>query len=144
MGEVLILIPGKPVPKGRPRATKAGGFIRMYTPHKTQQYEALCAAEAKISMNGTPPFEGPVEVKMQIFVPIPKSYNKARKEACRLGRMVPTGGADLDNVFKSVMDAFNGVVFVDDSQVVDAHVTKRFADEPCVICIVTPLDLLSS
>lgn len=142
--EVFILIPGKPVPKGRPRATKIGGFIRMYTPPTTQIYETLCADEAKACMQGHKPFEGPVEVNMQIFVPIPKSYNKARKEACRLGKIVPTGSSDLDNVFKSVMDGFNGIVFVDDSQIVDAHVTKRFSDEPCVIAIVTPLDLESS
>ena len=139
-----MLIPGKAVPKGRPRAARIGGFIRMYTPAKTQKYEALCAAEAKVSMRGAEPFSGPVEVKMQIFLPIPKSYTKARKEACRLGKMVPTGGSDIDNIAKSVMDGFNAIVFADDSQVVDLHITKRFAEEPCVICIITPLDLESS
>jgi len=141
---ILICIPGQPVPKGRPRAAKIAGFIRMYTPAKTKKYEQACAAEAKAAMNGADPFSGPVEIQMQIFVKIPTSYKKAKREACRLGKIVPTSSGDIDNVAKSVMDSFNGIVWKDDSQVVDAHLTKRFADEPCVIAIVTPLDLESS
>lgn len=95
--------------------------------------------EALASMQGGQPFTGAIEVRMQIFVPIPSSYNKAKAEACRLGKMYPTVTADIDNVCKSVLDAMNGVVFEDDSQVVDAHLTKRYADEPCVICIITEL-----
>lgn len=138
---ILICIPGQPVPKGRPRAVKMRKGIRMYTPPKTKAYEEACAVEAKVAMHGAEPLSGPVEIQMQIFVKIPTSYNKAKREACRLGKIVPTSSADIDNVAKSVMDSFNGIVWKDDSQVVDAHLTKRFADEPCVIAIVTPLDL---
>ncbi len=143
MTEVFICMPGKPVPKGRPRAARIGGFIRMYTPKATQVFENACAAEAMASMQGRDPMTGPIEIKMQIFVPIPASYRKSKKEDCRLGKIVPTSSADIDNIAKSVMDAFNGVVWIDDSQVVDAHLTKRYAEEPCVIAIVTQLDLLA-
>lgn len=141
---VFILCPGKPVPKGRPRATKIGGFIRMYTPPTTAKYEAMVAAEAFASMQGRPPFEGAVEVRLQVFVPIPVSYNKAKKAACRLGTTYPTATSDLDNICKSVLDALNGIVFLDDSQVVDAHLTKRYADEPCIIAIITPLEVMTA
>ena len=57
--------------------------------------------------------------------------------------MVPTKTPDWENIAKSVCDAFNGIVWDDDCQIVDAHVTKRFGEEPCVICIVTELDLRS-
>lgn len=121
----------------------------MYTPKTTQLYEQAVAQEARLSMGSRSPFDGPVEVKLQVFVPIPSSYNKAKREACRMGDLFPTATADLDNVCKSVLDALNGIVFMDDSQVVDAHLTKRYSDEPCVICIVapitkpSPLDILS-
>ncbi len=36
---------------------------------------------------------------------------------------------DIDNLFKLVMDAGNGVVWKDDSQVVEAHLSKRLDRE---------------
>lgn len=128
------------MPKGRPRAVRQGGFIRMYTPKTTQQYEDSIREEARISMRGRKPFDCAVEVKLQVFVPIPSSFTKAKKEACRTGKLFPTATADLDNVCKSVLDAMNGIVFLDDSQVVDAHLTKRYADEPCIICIIKQVE----
>lgn len=141
---VFICVPGDPVGKGRPRITTIGGFARTYTPKKTKDYEDGIRAEASLSMQGRSPLIGPVELSLQIFMPIPPSYSKKKALACRLQNVVPTKKPDLDNVLKAVCDAFNGIVWVDDTQVVDCHVTKRFADEPCVICIVTPLDLTSS
>ena len=141
---VFICVPGDPVGKGRPRITTRGGFARTYTPEKTKEYEKCVRFEAECSMRGQPLMTGPVELKLQIFMPIPASYSKKKALACRMQTVVPTKKPDLDNILKAVCDAFNGVVWVDDTQVVDCHVTKRFADEPCVICIVTPLDLVSS
>lgn len=139
MKSIFICVPGKAVPKGRPRAKRVGRSVRMYTPPKTKEYEEVVAIESKIAMIGTKTFEGAVEVRLQVFVPIPARYNKAKKEACRLGKIYPTSTSDLDNICKSVLDAMNGIVFLDDSQVVDAHLTKRYSDEPCVMVQVTPL-----
>lgn len=141
---VFICVPGDPVGKGRPRITTVGGFARTYTPAKTKEYEGRVRFEAQCSMQGQPLMTGAVELKLQIFMPIPVSYSKKKAALCREQKVVPTKKPDMDNVLKAVCDAFNGVVWVDDTQVVDCHVTKRFAEESCVICIVTPLDLLSS
>jgi Holliday junction resolvase RusA-like endonuclease len=32
----------------------------------------------------------------------------------------------LDNCYKSITDAINGIVYVDDSQIVEAHITKVY------------------
>jgi Holliday junction resolvase RusA-like endonuclease len=37
---------------------------------------------------------------------------------------------DIDNVYKSITDAMNGIVYVDDSQIVEAHILKCYAPEP--------------
>lgn len=37
---------------------------------------------------------------------------------------------DLDNLSKAVLDSLNGLVFVDDNQVVILHITKNFSDTP--------------
>jgi Holliday junction resolvase RusA-like endonuclease len=143
MSSVFILIEGDPVGKGRPRmATKP--FPKLYTPAETVAYEDKCKREAALSMHGQPLMTGPVELKLQIFMPIPKSYSKKKAMACAAGLVVPTKKPDGDNVIKAICDAFNGAVWVDDTQVVDYHVTKRFSLEPCVIAIVTPLALQSS
>jgi Holliday junction resolvase RusA-like endonuclease len=140
---VLICVPGDPVGKGRPRITTVGGFARTYTPAKTKSYEDSIRAEGKLAMRGHELLAGPVKLSLEIYMPIPVSYTKAKKAAARLGSLVPTKKPDLDNVLKAVCDAFNGIVWVDDTQVVDCHVSKRFAETACVIAIVTPLDLQS-
>lgn len=111
----------------------------MFTPEKTASYENAVAAEARLSMHGEKPLAGPLELKLQLFLGIPKGYSKKRAEACRRGLEVPTKTPDWDNCAKAVCDAFNGIVWEDDKQVVDAHVTKRYADAPCIVAIVTPL-----
>jgi len=142
---VFICMPGEPVGKGRAKAVSMGGFIRMYTPKKTVEYEDMVREEARITMKAGryEAFSGPVELKLQIFLPIPISYTKRKKEEARAQLMVPTKKPDFDNVVKAVCDAFNGIVWNDDTQVVDCHITKRFGEEPCVIAIITALNLKS-
>jgi len=143
MSEVFILIPGAPFGKQSVRSTVRGGFAVSYMPKETVEYEAHCGREASLSMQGRPLITGPVELKIQLFYPIPESWPKKRKEAARLGIIVPTKKPDSSNCLKAIEDGFTGAVWVDDSQVVDHHITKRFSDEPCVIAIVTPLALQS-
>lgn len=137
---LFVCVPGDPVGKGRARVRMMGKMPMLYTPKATVEYEQRVAYEAGMSMRGAELFSGPVELKLQIFMPIPVSYTKAKKAAARLGKLVPTKKPDLDNVLKAICDAFNGVVWIDDTQVVDCHVTKRFSDTPCVMCQVTALD----
>lgn len=144
MKPIFILVPGDPVGKQSVRVSMVGGFARKYMPTKTRDYEALAAHEAAHAMGNRPPTDKPVELKLQIFMAIPKAWSKKKKEAARLGDILPTKKPDASNVLKAIEDGFTGVVWVDDCQVVDHHITKRFAEEPCVIAIVTALDLLSS
>ena len=144
MKSVLIVIEGLPVAKGRPKFARRGNFVTTYTPEKTREYENRVAIEARISMLGMEPMTRPVKIGIQIFLPIPASYNKAKAQSCREGKTVPTKKPDWENVAKSVCDAFNGVVWLDDSQVTYAYVSKEFSDSPCVVASVTELDLLSS
>jgi Holliday junction resolvase RusA-like endonuclease len=137
---VLVCVPGEAVGKGRPRVAVRGGRPSLYTPAPTLAYESAVKAEAVASMQGRAVFAGPVELKLQIFMGIPASFPKKRREAASLGHIVPTKKPDMDNVVKIVCDAFNGAVWVDDTQVVDLHVTRRYAEEPCIVAIVTELD----
>lgn len=137
---IFLIIEGEPQGKGRPKASTRGGFVKMYTPAKTRAYEEEIAAEARKAMAGRPPLIGPVAVEMQMFHSIRKSWSKAKREAAYLGRIVPTIKVDADNCLKAFCDALNGVAWIDDVQVVDVRLTKRFSTEPCVVFKVTPLD----
>lgn len=143
MTEVFILIPGAPFGKQSVRVASRGGFPVKYMPKETVEYEARCRHEGAMSMRGRELMSGAIELKLQLFYPIPQSWSKKKQEAARLGQIVPTRKPDSSNCLKAIEDGFTGAVWVDDCQVVDHHITKRFSDEPCVIAIVTPLDLMS-
>lgn len=105
MTTVAFTVPGKPVGKQRPRLGKNGC---VYTPKETKAHErkvrgcCLCAMVAA----GVPKlYGGPVTISVDCFFP------DARRR-------------DADNVLKLALDALNGFLWVDDSQVVRATVTK--------------------
>lgn len=118
-----------PVPKGRPKFSKIGGFVRTYTPKKTSDYEAQVKAIAQSAMTREP-LETPLAAFLYFRLPIPKSYPKKRIAACLAGSEKPTKKPDLDNLAKSVLDALNGVIYLDDSQIVSLHMTKVYSQYP--------------
>jgi Holliday junction resolvase RusA-like endonuclease len=118
-----------PVPKGRPKFSKIGGFVRTYTPKKTQDFEIEVREAAKQAMTREP-LETPLAVYLYFRLPIPKSYPKKRIAACLAGSERPTKKPDLDNLAKSVLDALNGVIYQDDSQIVSLHMTKVYSQHP--------------
>ncbi len=124
---VQFHIDGDPVAKGRPKFSKAGGFMRAYTPKKTLDYEAVVQEAARAAMGPTDLLETPVGVFLYIRLPIPQSHSKKRREACLSGLEKPTKKPDLDNLAKSILDGMNRIVWRDDSQIVSLHVTKVYA-----------------
>lgn len=126
--EIVIRLPGKPVGKGRPRFTMSG---RTYTDPKTRGREDTLAALAVHAMQGRHPLTGPVAVEVIAAYPIPKSWSRKKREAALAGQIVPTVTPDADNILKTV-DAFNGIVWDDDKQVVEALVMKVYGERPFV------------
>ena len=128
---VDIFLPGEPIGKGRPRFAMG----RTYTPPATVAYEYALKTEAALAMRqaGLEPFEGPVAVKVVAYFSIPKSWTKTRRASAHLHTTKP----DLDNVLK-MLDALNGVVWLDDAQVCEAKISKRYTtDEPGLQITVT-------
>jgi Holliday junction resolvase RusA-like endonuclease len=44
------------------------------------------------------------------------------------GETKHTKKPDLDNVAKAIIDGMNGIIFKDDSQIINLHVTKVYAE----------------
>ena len=123
---VMFSVDGIPHGKGRPRFRRTGNFVSTYTDAKTKTYEALVKEEAQKAMGSSEPIETPISFYCYIRLPVPKSYSKKRIEACLSGSELPTKKPDWDNVAKSVADAMNGVIYLDDSQIVQATITKKY------------------
>lgn len=136
--KIQFTIPGAPVPKARPRfrLVKPRGkepFVHTYTDSETVKYEDRVRALASAAMAGMPPSAAPIEVLMEIRVPIPTSWSKKKQVAAAAGAVRATKRSDIDNYVKSVLDACNEVCWVDDGQIVVLTARKMYSAEPCVV-----------
>lgn len=99
-----IIIPGRPVPKGRPRLGKNGN---VYTPRKTREYEELVGWCTKQTMKE--PLQGDIAIDIRIY-------------------MKGNSWPDIDNVCKALLDGMNKVAYNDDRQVA-ALAIQRLKDK---------------
>jgi len=97
-----ITVPGRPVPKGRPRLGVSGRKAFVYTPPATREYEKLVGWVARCA--GCRPVKMPVAVVLDVYI--------KRK-------------LDADNLAKSILDGLNGIAYEDDDQVVELLVRKH-------------------
>jgi Holliday junction resolvase RusA-like endonuclease len=126
---IRFTIPGAPVGKGRARSTKSGHH---YTPEKTRQYEKLVREIAFMRKPSYAVITGPVRLSLVFYLPIPASWSKKDRLQAQEGKVHHTGKPDLDNLIKSVSDGLNGVVYVDDCQIVAIDAMKVYDINPRV------------
>lgn len=116
--------------KGRPRATMRGGYARLYTDDLTRKYEKSIRDVAQRHMLGRKPFEGPLSVSLRFRLTPPQSMSKRQRARLLAGEEAYFGRVDADNACKSVQDALNGIVWIDDVQVMRLFATKIVAEVP--------------
>ena len=127
---IEIILAGVPVGKGRPRFVKSTG--RAFTPEKTVRFEDRLSIVAQEAMAGRDPLDGPLELYVEIRMPVPLSKPKRWREAALAGLIHPTKKPDWDNFAKTV-DALNMIVWVDDAQIVDGRVKKIYHEAPAFV-----------
>lgn len=101
---IRVTVPGRPVPKERPRLEMRGRKAIIYTPERTRDYEKTVGWHAQAVVRGDA-MDCPVAVSIRLYL-----HGKRR--------------IDVDNCAKSILDGMKGVVYVDDNQVVDLRVRK--------------------
>jgi len=143
MAPISFVVPGEPIGKGRHKTSThvVGGkaLARHYTPKKTVAYEGLVAMAAQEALAGRSLIVGPVLMELRMFHPVPRSWSKKRQAMALAGEVLPTVKCDADNCLKAVCDALNGVIWRDDTQVVNVMLAKRYAEVPRVEVKVVPL-----
>lgn len=128
-------IPGELRGKQRPRATRKG---RIYTPAETRNAEAFIRLLAAEAMGDLGPLEGPVSLTVNIKVGIPLSFSKKMRAGALSGQVLPAKKPDIDNCVKSLCDAMNGIVFVDDKQITLLVAEKTYGEVAKTTVVVEP------
>ena len=114
---IIFSAPIEPVPFCRP----AQNGRRRFNNQRYSEFKDSLAFFAHNAMRGRDPFTGAIKITVDFFKPKPKRS----KYFCGDFAVTPDFG-DVDNFLKSVLDALNGICYLDDRQVVDAHARKFF------------------
>lgn len=131
MTPVVLVIPGKPFAKQRPRATRQG---RVYTPSETVAFERQVGMIATAALPA--PLEGPLRLTVDAIFEPPPSWSRRNREAA-MGQP-HTQRPDIDNCVKAVSDGLNRIAWADDSQVAEIVATKRWGDRARTVVTVEP------
>jgi len=130
-----------PVAQPRQRHTIINDRVHNYTPkgHPVQTFKSLVCFAAKRAYHG-PLLEGPLRVSLLFLLPRPKRLIWKTKP---MPRRWGTCKVDKDNLEKAFNDSLNGVIWVDDSQICDGCVQKKYAagsESPGVIVYIETLE----
>lgn len=124
MTKIVVSIPAEPIAQGRPRLSSRGGFARAYDPPKSRTWKAFVADYAAKAMEDagiTELLEGPLLIRIRFGFPLPKSQHRKRSPVPRQWHMKRP---DLDNLYKGVIDACEGVIYHRDSEIVKVVMDK--------------------
>ena len=116
MTDILIVVPGHPVGKGRARSAvlygkngepikskKTGRILTThYTPEKTRTWEGMARSAALDAMRDQrrdyTPLDCPVRLSLIITHAVPDSWPQWKRELALAGKIEPTVKPDADNV----------------------------------------------
>jgi Holliday junction resolvase RusA-like endonuclease len=120
--EFNLTFPYPPTAKGRPRFNMKTGTT--YTPHETKLFEAHIKRYASLHWKRVP-LAGPVRLRLIFNFTKPKS--KKPDEMHFVSKKI-----DLDNCVKAITDAINGVIYVDDVQIMQIWAEKKYAERESI------------
>ena len=100
------------------------GYPRVLTDKETRAAEQELRLLMRSKWRGKP-LDNALRVELVFFIAKPKSVN----------RPYPSVRPDADNFAKLVMDCGNGILWMDDSQIVDLRVRKEYG-EPSIKLVI--------
>lgn len=112
---ISFFVPGKPRAMQTGSVVRAGG--RAFPVRRNTTWAAIVGL---IARQHAPEalLDGPLVADLLFYVKMPKAAAKTRK--------YPVVRPDAENLGKGILDAFSGVLYHDDSQVVDLLIRKRY------------------
>ena len=115
-----------------PPALRKRHSVRMYSPAEVRKWQLEARAIASEYMKGQNPLKGMLVVDISVYLAPPLSMPKKKLALALTGLIHPITRPDCDNYAKAVLDALNGIVWLDDAQIIHLTVSKHFAEKPRV------------
>lgn len=137
-GIYTVILPGEMKSKKRHRTLKTGRSYNPYENVLAENWVRLCVKDSL--GDNVNPTSKPVRLHLEIVLPIRESWPRKDQAAALSGKKRPLVKPDWDNTGKLVSDALNGIVWVDDKQIVEGSVSKWYGLEPCVTLTIEILD----
>lgn len=125
---IAFWVSGVPKPQGSKRAFNHPATKRIVmveaagAPLKDWRFDVKSTAAAR--MAGRPLIAQPTGVQLQVEFVLPRPVSLPKNKATPRAVKKP----DLDKLIRAVCDALKGVVYADDSQVVELVIGKRTAE----------------
>jgi crossover junction endodeoxyribonuclease RusA len=119
-----LFVAGEPRPKGSWKAILPRGsrFPRVICDNQhTRPWQSLIGLAAGDAMAGRPLFDGPIRIRVEFVFRRPASVK-------RKSRPLPSTRPDIDKLLRTIMDALQGVVYTEDSRVVEVAARKVYDD----------------
>lgn len=124
---IKFFVPGIAIPKGSKRVFNG---VMVEANKKTMPWldtvRIYAAQTAQQQRLGLPLIPGPVSVKLQFWFPRPKYHYNAKGELKPTAPVWHVVKPDADKLERCVFDALTGIVWVDDSQVCETGLTKKY------------------
>jgi len=125
MGVIAFTVPGIPAPQGSMRAFMRKGARFPVVTSDNRNLKPWRQSVAFAAVDACPDrelWQGPVSIGVVFYLPRPKSLPK-RVE-------YPTKKPDCDKLARGILDALTGILWRDDSQVVEMAARKLYGDPP--------------
>ena len=122
LNSLNIVLPGVPIAKQRPRFSRFGTYDKQKDVKELYRLSLLPQLPSGFRL-----IETPISLHIIFEMPIPKSTSK-KKQAQLIGSP-HLKKPDLDNLYK-MFDAYNGVLWSDDSLIYKIQMEKRYSETP--------------
>ncbi len=127
---------GEPVPQKRPRIFRNGNKTIAYDPDAKLKEGFKWQIKSQYREE---PLSCPVSLDVIFYMPIPASTSGVKKKQMANGIIHHMKRPDVDNCLKFLFDTMNGLIFADDSQIVEIRAKKLYSNNPGTNIRIVPL-----
>ena len=125
---IELFIPGVPKGQPRPKAFNRGKHAGVYDPGTANEWKAAIHLHSRPYVPSDP-LPMPLRVDLTFYFPRPKGHYRSNGQLKESAPVWHVGKPDRDNAEKAVLDQLTvSRMWVDDSQVCDGPIKKRYAN----------------
>ncbi len=135
---IVLEVAGRPAPKGSPRIVRNKGSRKIKVlkdSDKTEMWHECVARSAARALKGRPqPAFVHQALAARLIFWFPRPSGHFSKNKSKRGQLVPSAPAhpavkpDIDKLVRATLDPLEGIVFDNDSRIVELCATKRYLD----------------